>query len=519
MKRVGCLYRVSTKKQVSDEDDIPMQKQACYEFAERNGWIIVKEFFEKGISGYKLSLQERDVLQELKDSALRKEFDILLVFMFDRLGRREDETPFVVEWFVQHGVEVWSVKEGQQRFDNHVDKLMNYIRFWQANGESEKTSERVKTRLAQLTAEGKFTGGTIPFGYKLVPTGEISRKGRAVRQVVIDEEEAEIVRKIFDLAANKGYGSHKISGYLNRNGYRTHNGAEFQCNTINRILKNKLYCGYFCSKDIVSPKQEYLEIIDEDTFDQVQEILEQRSRKNAEKSHIAKTTKGISLLSGNIFCGHCGAHLAATRGTYRKKIINGVPEREYRRLYVCYHRSRRLNNCDGQSAYQAEKIESIVLERLNNYFNKINNKPKDEALKTKYEKHIQSERKKIKELKLVIKDLEKQKSKLTVEIGKSLIGESVFTQEMLRQSIENVDQQLKESNKAFSDMDNEVRNVEDLLSKIDFYYDQLIEWSKGFDKRTTEEKKMIICQLFKRIVVKKGYEIDIELNEVYEQFL
>lgn len=519
MKKVGCLYRVSTKKQVSDEDDIPMQKHACNEFAKSNGWIIVKEFFEKGISGYKLSLQERDVLQELKESALRNEFDILLVFMFDRLGRREDETPFIVEWFVQHGVEVWSVKEGQQRFDNHVDKLMNYIRFWQANGESEKTSERVKTRLAQLTAEGKFTGGTLPYGYKLVPTGEINRKGRAIRQVVIDEDEAEIVREIFELAVNKGYGSHMISGYLNRNGYRTHSGAEFQCNTINRVLKNKLYCGYFCSNDIVSPKQDYLEIIDEDTFDQVQKILEQRSRKNTEKSHIAKTTKGISLLSGNIFCGYCGTHLAATRGTYRDKVIGGAPGREYRRLYICYHRSRKLNDCDGQSVYQAEKIESIVLEKIETYFSKINNKPKDEALKTKYENHICSERKKIRELKSGIKKLEEQKSKLTEEIGKALIGDSVFTPEMLKSSIENVEQQLEETNREFSERENEVKNVEELLSKIDFYYEQLIKWSKGFDKQTTEEKKMIICQLFKRITVKKGYEIDIELNEVYEQFL
>ncbi len=56
--------------------------------------------------------------------------------MFDRLGRREDETPFVVQWFVQQGIEVWSTKEGEQRFDTHVDKLLTYIRFWQASGES-----------------------------------------------------------------------------------------------------------------------------------------------------------------------------------------------------------------------------------------------------------------------------------------------------------------------------------------------------------------------------------------------
>ena len=78
-------------------------------------------------------------------------FDILLVFMFDRLGRRDDETPFIVEWFTKQGIEVWSVNEGQQRFDTHVDKLMNYIRYWQASGESLKTSVRTRTRPGKAT--------------------------------------------------------------------------------------------------------------------------------------------------------------------------------------------------------------------------------------------------------------------------------------------------------------------------------------------------------------------------------
>ena len=59
MKRVYCLYRVSTKGQV-DKDDIPMQKTSCREFAERNGWTIMKEFQEKGVSGYKISARSME---------------------------------------------------------------------------------------------------------------------------------------------------------------------------------------------------------------------------------------------------------------------------------------------------------------------------------------------------------------------------------------------------------------------------------------------------------------------------
>ena len=158
MKRVYCLYRVSTKGQV-EKDDIPMQKQACHEFvAEQSDWHIEKEFSEKGVSGFKIAAKDRDAIQDLQKAAVEKKFDVLLVFMFDRIGRKEDETPFVVEWFVRQGVEVWSVKEGQQRFDTHVDKLLNYIRFWQASGESIKTSIRTRTRMEQLVKEGHFKG-------------------------------------------------------------------------------------------------------------------------------------------------------------------------------------------------------------------------------------------------------------------------------------------------------------------------------------------------------------------------
>ena len=127
----------------------------------------MRELSEKGVSGFKVSARDRDAIQEIQRDAVDGKFDILLVFMFDRLGRRDDETPFVVEWFVRNGIEVWSATEGQQRFDTHVDKLMNYIRYWQASGESIKTSIRVKTRPGQMTEAGLYTGGTVPYGYHL----------------------------------------------------------------------------------------------------------------------------------------------------------------------------------------------------------------------------------------------------------------------------------------------------------------------------------------------------------------
>ena len=74
-----------------------MQKRACEEFCERMGWEIVDSRAEKGVSGFKVSANDRDAIIEIREAALQKKFDVLLVYMFDRLGRKEDETPFIVQ--------------------------------------------------------------------------------------------------------------------------------------------------------------------------------------------------------------------------------------------------------------------------------------------------------------------------------------------------------------------------------------------------------------------------------------
>ena len=98
--RVYCLYRVSTTQQVDhdekDEADIPMQRLECHRFAERMGWTIIHEEQEEGVSGHKVRAENRDKIQLIKEAARQKKFDIFLVFMFDRIGRIADETPFVV---------------------------------------------------------------------------------------------------------------------------------------------------------------------------------------------------------------------------------------------------------------------------------------------------------------------------------------------------------------------------------------------------------------------------------------
>jgi DNA invertase Pin-like site-specific DNA recombinase len=518
-KRAYCLYRVSTKKQVDKlKDDIPMQKIACHEFAEEKNWLIAKEFYEKGISGFKVSANDRDTIQELKEAALNHEFDVLLVYMFDRLGRRDDETPFVVEWFVKQGIEVWSTQEGEQRFENQTDKLLNYIRYWQANGESTKTSMRLKTRMAQLTAEGIYHGGATPLGYKAVHRGRMNKKGQPVKDLEIDPQEAEYVKMIFSKTLNEGYGSFRMADYLNRLGIRTHGGKEFQCNTINRILKNKLYCGYYVAGETTSPKLEHLVIIDENVFDEVQHILKQRSKKNDEKQHIARTTKGKTLLAGNLYCAHCGGRLASTEGKDKYIRKDGtVAEQTYLR-YICYHKARKLNNCDGQSVYSANRVDEIVLAVVEQYLDAIKKTPKDKALEIRYKKELAEKRKVKRELSDKKERLEKRLTELSLEVGKSLCGENRFPVDVLSMSINSTKAEMAEVDRQLSECDTALEKQSDVLNKLDFYYQQFVTWANEFENASPEQRKMIICQLISSIKVGRGYNIEIEFNTSYRQF-
>lgn len=258
--RAGLAYRVSTKGQV-DHDDIPMQKIECRKFCAQRGWRVVLEKAEKGVSGSKVSATKRDAIQELKAEAEKGNIDILLVFLFDRLGRIESETPYLVEWFVKHGVEVWSTREGQQKIDSHTDKLINYIRFWQAAGESEKIAERVATRIQQLNSSGHYSGGTVPYGYRAVHKGRVNKKGQPVKDLEVHPDEAPIVQELFELAAYEGKSAYALAEMLNNRGLRTHSGVKFTPVHVLRILRHEGYQGYIITRSVRSQHLPELEII------------------------------------------------------------------------------------------------------------------------------------------------------------------------------------------------------------------------------------------------------------------
>ena len=100
---------------------------------EKKGWNIVGEEQEIGVSGYKVSTDDLVKLKRIRKAAEQGEFDILLVFMYDRLGRNLNETPFIAEWFTKKGIHVWSVYEGEIIDGVDAERMLDYIRFWQTD--------------------------------------------------------------------------------------------------------------------------------------------------------------------------------------------------------------------------------------------------------------------------------------------------------------------------------------------------------------------------------------------------
>ena len=128
-----------------------------------------------------------------------------------------------------------AVNEGEQRIDTHVDRLTNYIRFWQADGESQKTSMRTKAALGQMVQEGRFRGGSAPYGYDLVPSGTYNKRKHEVFKLEINPDEAKVVRMMFDLCVGSGYGRFKIANFLSEMGIKTRDGKNWHEATVGHM--------------------------------------------------------------------------------------------------------------------------------------------------------------------------------------------------------------------------------------------------------------------------------------------
>ncbi len=522
-ERVQCLYRVSTTKQVDHDDqnqaDIPVQRKACREFAKKMGWIIVGEEQETGVSGFKVSADDRDKLQLVKEKAELKKFDILLVFMFDRLGRRSDETPFVVEWFVKKGIRVWSVNEGEQRFESHTDRLTNYIRFWQADGESQKTSIRTKTALSQMVLEGRFRGGKTPYGYKLEKSGIFNKRKHEVNRLAIDDEEAEVVRMMFDLCVSSGYGKFRLAHFLNDHGIRNRQGENWHDATIGAILHNPLYKGVLRSGETYSEPFDELQIIKPELFDMAQSLMTERTNENKEYRTMPLNTTGQSLLSGNVFCGHCGGRLVLTTNGKVYRQPDGTPLKKKRFRYVCYNKTRHRIDCDGQTGYTMHILDDIVVNILHQVFDKMKSATSAMIVGNACQKQMALLQADLKRARTENTKANTDYESLKAEVLKAVQGKSALPMEVLNELLEETRQRVLDTSRRVTELTMELDNENSKLEEFRSEFERIATWSEIFDSSDTATKKMICGYIIKRVTVRRDYKLAVDFTINVEQFL
>ena len=516
--RAGLAYRVSTKGQV-DHDDIPMQKIECRKYCIQHGWRITLEKAEKGVSGSKVSATKRDAIQELKAEAEKGNIDILLVFLFDRLGRIESETPYVVEWFVKHGVEVWSTREGQQKIDSHTDKLINYIRFWQAAGESEKIAERVATRIQQLNSSGHYSGGTVAYGYRAVHKGRVNKKGQPVKDLEVDPAEAPIVQELFELAAYEGKSAYAMAEMLNNRGLRTHSGAKFTPVHVLRILRHEGYLGYIVTCSVRSQHLPELEIISPELFQKANEMVDMRCTANAEARKVAHKSDNNTLLAGLVYCAHCGAKMSGFMHHDRYKLRDGTVKESLKPKYNCYQRAQKLRDCDGQALYLADRVDGIVLEVVRELFASIRCAPRDKLLEQKIRQEYQDKRKRKATLEKKLQDCEHALERYEAEVLRCLDGESGFSQEMLARLIAKSEAELRAARQEYAKVLQEAEDDRELAQKIKECYRQFCGWAEEFELAPLARKRMILSELLEKVEVGKGYQVTVHVKLTYKQFL
>ena len=441
------------------------------------------------------------------DSNLQREH------MFDRLGRRDDETPFIVEWFTKQGIEVWSVNEGQQRFDTHVDKLMNYIRYWQASGESLKTSVRTRTRLEQLTGEGHYTGGTVAFGYKRVRLGRVNKKSQEVCDLVIDEAEAEIVRLIFHKYVYEGYGAQKLSHYLYEQGVVGRNNKNIPNTSIVRMIKNKGYTGYLIN-GAVETECPQLRIIEPELFEQAQEL---RQARTCERGGTSLGTSSKALLTGLVYCGHCGNRLSLTSSGRTHTYADGHTVKEVRPRYSCFYKIRHPGDCDGQSGYGVSKLDSIVEEVVRQIFaqfREVSRKKLLESVKTNDAARIQ---KKIKKIQKDLEAKQKELDDLKAETILVIRGVSALDKELLGTLVAEAREALETLEKQLVQAQEEYEEATKTAKRSNYICNELFTWADVYDTANHDERRAILQQFIKEIRVRKDYEISITLNASFNQ--
>lgn len=350
------------------ETSIEAQQKEIQKYANEQKLIVIKWYIDRAQSG---TSADRKEFQQMIDDSSKRGFGQVLVYQLDRFARdKEDHVVYKIN-LRRNGVKVISVTE---RFDDSPEGHMMESMIETMSAYYSQDLSRKTTRGMKLNAEkGYNNGGTLPYGYKLTPRLDTNNqplfhtKGHALHDIIIDPEQAEAVKIMFQMTLD-GFKRCGVIQRLNELGYKKINGQNFTGTHIDNILRNERYIGiskyhfdktkwdYNPIRNVIRTENKQLQIVSKSLFESVQKILD--NRKHRTPSNMLENY----LLTGKVFCGECnqpynGTKIAMKNGKYL--YYKCREQATYRNGKGNSHRCR--NN-----SVRKEDLEKFVIKQIKN---------------------------------------------------------------------------------------------------------------------------------------------------------
>ena len=363
-KKNVCAYaRVSTLKDVAHLSFDTQVQTYTKMIMERSDWNFIGVFADEGKSGTNMS--KRTQFQTMIGMAKSGLIDLIITKSISRFSRNVVDTITILQNLKQAKVEVWFENENISSFDPKIEFVISVLS-GMAEEEARNVSENVKWNVRKRFSEGKFY---------IVAKGFLGYKYDEDRNLVIDEDEAAVVRKIYEMYTT-GIGVSEIIRHLNSNNIKTtYNKGKWYGNAIYNILKNEKYTGNALLQKTVRPsfkaklkvKNEtlpmyYVEnshppIVTQEQFNKAQEIRKAQIEKfhhitseKIDKDMYNQHTKYAGMLK----CPYCGKSYIR-----RKKNTNS----EYSRNMMMCPSNKMIKTCPGENI-SVSILDKAILNQL-----------------------------------------------------------------------------------------------------------------------------------------------------------
>ncbi len=408
--RAYAYVRISTDKQL-DNTSIEKQIETIKKYCKENNIILVKIYIEEPASGE--SFSNRPEFKEMFYNVFQKEnnIDSIIVFKQDRISRNSLDSQYIFSRLRKAQKNLICIADNIDTKDPN-SKLIYQILGIIAEVEKDLIAFRTSIGMEKTFENGDFNGGNV-FGYNLRD-----------KKLVINPEEATIVKYIFECYTNKMWGYRKIANNLNTQGLKTKKDNNWSITAVKTILNNKIYIGYVKWKGKYK-KGKHLPIIDGDLWEKTKRLLSLRSY-NQEKLHI-----GSFPLSGLLKCPTCGAAMVQGNASQKNK------------YYVC----SRFKNCGSKvcksNLVKKEYVEQEVFSQVINYLNSLDlSIPLQQVVIENLKSEIEPLEEQLESVESDLKELKEEKQELLQLYRHQIIDINTLKEQMGR--VQNEEKEQKE---------------------------------------------------------------------------